>query len=97
MTNNLITLGLQIVPLSSQHKTYWLVDQAIDVIQNSGLKYLVTPFETVLEGTYEQTMQVANDAQRAVLNAGADECLVYFRIHYRKNQDVTFAEKNLNR
>lgn len=97
MTNHLVTLGLQIVPQSDHHKTYWLVDQAIKVIQQSGLKYMITPFETVLEGTYEQTMEVANAAQLAVLKAGAEECLVYFRIHYRQDRDVTFEEKRLDR
>ncbi len=97
MPNYLITLGLQIVPKSSNYEDYWLIDQAINVIQKSGLKHLITPFETVLEGTYEQTMEVANAAQLAVLEAGAEECLVYFRIHYRKDRDVTFAEKHLNR
>lgn len=97
MTNHLVTLGLQIIPKSDNHETYWLVDQAIKVIQQSGLKYMITPFETVLEGTYEQTMEVANAAQLAVLKAGAEECLVYFRIHYRQDRDVTFEEKRLDR
>ena len=47
MTDHLITLGIQIVPKSSSHDTYALVDRAIDIIQQSGVKYEVTPFETV--------------------------------------------------
>lgn len=97
MTDNKITLGIQIVPKSENIATYDLVDKAIAVIQQSGVKHLITPFETVMEGSYYELMLIANAAQEAVLEAGAEECLVYYRIHYRKDEDVTFEEKNLNR
>lgn len=97
MKDHLITLGIQIVPKSKTKDSYDLVDDAIAVIQKSGVNYRITPFETVMEGTYEQLMDISKRAQQAVLDAGADECLVYFRIHYRKNEDVTFEEKNLDR
>ena len=74
-----------------------MIDRAIDYIQQSGVKYKITPFETIMEGKYEDLMMISENAQKAVLEAGADECLVYYRIHYRKNQDVTFKEKKLNR
>lgn len=97
MTNHLVSLGIQIVPKSSTLQTYDLVDHAIEVIQNSGIKHQITPFETVMEGDYEELMKIAKEAEKAVLDGGADECLVYYRIHYRKGEDVTFEEKRLDR
>ena len=97
MTDHLITLGIQIVPKSASYDTYNLVDRAIDIIQQSGVKYKITPFETVMEGKYEDLIMISENAQKAVLEAGANECLVYYRIHYRKNQDVVFEEKKLSR
>jgi uncharacterized protein YqgV (UPF0045/DUF77 family) len=98
MTEHDITLGIQIIPKSKTLKdTYGLVDKAIEVIQNSGFQHIITPFETVMQGPYSALMAVANEAQQAVLAAGADECLVYFRIHYRKDAPVTFEEKRLYR
>lgn len=97
MTEHKVSLGIQIVPRTKTLDTYQLVDQAIEVIQKSGIKHLVTPFETVMEGPYDELMLIATQAQKAVLDAGADECLVYYRIHYRKHGDVTFEEKNLDR
>lgn len=44
-----INLGLQIVPKSTTLDTYSLVDKAIEVIKNAGVKYEVTPFETVID------------------------------------------------
>ena len=88
-----INLGIQIVPKSKTHEAYALVDKAIEVIQQSGLKYEVTPFETVMEGPEEDLMRVAREAQEAVLAAGAEEVLVYYRIQIRKGGDVTISEK----
>ncbi|QDH81370.1 thiamine-binding protein [Echinicola soli] len=88
-----INLGLQIVPKSTSLDSYSLVDKAIEVISTSGVKYEVTPFETVMEGPEEQLMEIAKKAQQAVLEAGADEVLVYYRIQIRKSGDVTMGEK----
>ena len=97
MTNKKVTLGIQIVPKSIKKQTYDLVDEAIEVIQKSGVKHIITPFETVMEGDYDELMAISKKAEQAVLDAGADECLIYYRIHYRKGEDVTFEEKNLDR
>ena len=37
-----------------------MVDEAIDVIQKSGVRYQVGPFATVLEGNYDEVMKVIN-------------------------------------
>ncbi|HSI76022.1 MAG TPA: thiamine-binding protein [Lunatimonas sp.] len=88
-----INLGLQIVPKSKTVDTYSLVDEAIRVIQESGVPYSVTPFETVMEGPQDMLMAIAQKAQEAVLSAGADEVLIYYRLQVRKNGDVTMEEK----
>jgi uncharacterized protein YqgV (UPF0045/DUF77 family) len=88
-----INLGLQIVPKSKTLDIYALVDEAIRVIQKSGVSYTVTPFETVMEGPQDKLMAVAKEAQEAVLAAGADEILVYYRLQIRPNADVTMEEK----
>jgi uncharacterized protein YqgV (UPF0045/DUF77 family) len=89
----IINLGIQIIPKSKNLDSYWLVDQAIQVIQKSGIKHLVTPFETVMEGTQNELMEIAKDAQQAVLDAGADEVLVYYRMQIKKNEDVSIEDK----
>lgn len=89
----MINLGLQIVPKSQTENTYALVDKAIEVIQKSGVEYQVTPFETVMEGPEERLMAIAKEAQEAVLLAGADEILVYYRMQIRKEGNVAMVEK----
>jgi uncharacterized protein (TIGR00106 family) len=88
-----INLALQVLPRSETVDLYQLVDTAIRVIQDSGLKYQVCPFETVIEGDYETVMKVVKKAQEACFASGADEILVNIKIQVRKESDVTMEEK----
>ncbi|GAB2615753.1 thiamine-binding protein [Belliella aquatica] len=90
---HIINMGIQIVPKSKTLDSYFLVDKAIEVIQKSGVKYVVTPFETVMEGEQKELMEIAQRAQEAVLDAGADEVLIYYRMQIRKAKDVWIMDK----
>ena len=93
MMDKKINLALQIIPKSRDKDVYALVDEAIAVIQNSGLKYEVCPFETVMEGEYEEIMKVVKEAQKASFDAGAEELLVNIKMQVRKGSDVSIEEK----
>ncbi len=88
-----INLALQIIPKSDKHDLYTLVDKAIEVIQKSGLKYEVCPFETVMEGGYEEILAVVKKAQTACFEAGAEELLINIKMQVRKDGSVTIEEK----
>jgi len=88
-----INLALQIIPKSDKLDLYTLVDKAIEVIQKSGLKYEVCPFETVMEGGYEEILAVVKKAQTACFEAGAEELLVNIKMQVRKDGSVTIEEK----
>ena len=97
MTSHDIQLSLQIVPLDDRSTAYQTIDKAIEIIQNSGLTYLITPMETVIQGPYEKVQKVAFEAQKAVAEAGTMEFLVYTKMHIRMNGNVTMEEKRLQR
>lgn len=88
-----IHLAIQIVPLDTTEPLYDVIDKAIAVIQQSGLKYQVGPMETVLEGPYEEVMAVAKEAQAVCLDHGAGELVVTMKLHIRKHGDITWHEK----
>jgi uncharacterized protein YqgV (UPF0045/DUF77 family) len=66
-------LAIQCSPKNAADRAeaYRLVDQAIAVIESSGLPYMVCPFETVIEGPLDQLMDVAKRAHLAILEAGS--------------------------
>lgn len=88
-----INLAIQVLPRSESVGAYQLVDEAIRVIQDSGLKYQVCPFETVIEGDYDTVMNVVRKVQENCFAAGADELLVNIKIQIRKHEDVSIEEK----
>ena len=88
-----INISLQIIPKGKEDTRYALVDRAIDVIKQSGLRYMVTPMETVMEGPYDATMEVVKAAQEACLASGAEEVITIVKMHVRNGMDVTFGEK----
>ena len=91
--NPKINLALQILPKSEGLKTYDIIDKAIEVIQKSGLPYLVCPFETVIEGTYEEVMAVVKQAQDACFEFGATEIIANIKIQRAKEHDVYIDDK----
>jgi uncharacterized protein (TIGR00106 family) len=88
-----VNLALQIIPKSTTVDMYRLIDLAIEVIQKSGLKYLVCPFETVIEGEYEEVMELIRKAQETCFSAGADELIVNIKIHRSATTDLYFEDK----
>ncbi|MBP8994424.1 MAG: thiamine-binding protein [Bacteroidales bacterium] len=91
--NKIVNIALQILPSSSTVHPYKLVDKAIEVIAASGLKYRVTPFETVIEGTYDQVMEIVKQAQQACYDAGAESMMTYIKIQSSKDTDVSIEDK----
>ena len=91
--NNTVNIALQILPTSKTTHPYSIVDAAIAVIAASGLKYRVTPFETVMEGSYDRIMEVVKLAQQACYDAGAENLMTYLKIQSNGNGDVSIEDK----
>lgn len=93
MKSKVVNMAIQVLPFSPDIEVYDVVDKAIDVIARSGVKYRVTPFETVMEGTYEQLMSVVGDVQAACYQAGADSVLCNLKIQSNQAGVVTIEDK----
>lgn len=91
--NHKINLAIQVLPRSANKGTYELVDIAIEIIQKSGLKYRVCPFETVIEGYYDEVMMLVREIHDAVYAGGAEEMITNIKIQTRYNQDVLIEDK----
>lgn len=91
--NKKVNIAIQVLPRSSSKGTYDLVDIAIELIQKSGLEYRVCPFETVVEGYYDEVMQLVKDIHEAVYLGGAEEIITNLKIQTRHNQDVLIDDK----
>ena len=88
-----VNVALQILPWSATKDTYDIVDQAIKVIHDSGIKYRVCPFETVMEGDYGVIMKIVEKVMDTCLEYGSDNILSNLKIQVSRNRDVTIEDK----
>ncbi len=93
MSHN-VNLAIQILPLRmDKTDAYAAIDKAIACVRESGLKYEVCPFETVIEGPYDKVMQLMNDMQDACYNNGVQELLVNMKLHRSIENDMAIDDK----
>ena len=76
--NRTVNVAIQVLPFVED--VFGVVDKAIEVIQQSGVKYEVGPMETVMEGRFDELMEVAKKAHLACLEAGAGQVMTLIKI-----------------
>ena len=89
----IVNAAIQILPVVQDRHPYEWVDEAIDVIRLSGIKYNVGPFATELEGTYEEVMKVINDVNEYLYSKHCNEWICHAQIQVRGGGDITADEK----
>lgn len=93
MHDHIINASLQVIPLTNDKHPYAWVDQAIEVIRQSAIKYEVGPFATVLEGKYDEVMNAIHAVNEYLQSNGCEEWICNVQLQLRHNQDITAAEK----
>jgi uncharacterized protein YqgV (UPF0045/DUF77 family) len=94
MIHNNVNLAIQVLPLHlRQPEAYAIVDVAIKCIHESGLKYVVTPFETVVEGPYNEVMGLLDQIQEACHTAGANELIINMKLQRSFVKNVAIEDK----
>jgi len=73
-----VNVAVQVLPLIED--AYPIVDRAIQIISESGVKYEVGPMETVMEGPLDQLLEVAKSAHLACFEAGAEKVVTIIKI-----------------
>ena len=89
----IINASLQVVPITTDKHPYMWVDGAIEVISQSGIKYEVGPFATVLEGNYDQIISVVNSVNEFLYKQNCHEWILNVQLQMRSNGDITADEK----
>jgi uncharacterized protein YqgV (UPF0045/DUF77 family) len=93
MHNYIVNASIQIVPVVHDRHPYEWVDEAILVIQQSGIKYEIGPFATIVEGTYEEVIDVVYAINEHLNSAACNEWIVNLQLHVRSNAHMTANEK----
>lgn len=88
------SIAIQVLPGVQGKEVLRVVDEVIAYIKASGLPYYVGPFETTIEGDFEQLMPMIAECQRIAIRAGAPSVMSYVKIQYNPTAPVwTIDEK----
>ena len=93
MHNKIINASIQLLPIVNDKHPYRWVDEAIDLVSRSGIKYQVGPFSTVLEGSYAEVMSVVNAVNEYLYQQNCSEWILNVQLQIRSKDDVTVSEK----
>ena len=74
------SIALQVLPLSQGIDRVALIDKVIVYLQTQGVTMVVTPFETVLEGEFDELMRILKESLE-VAGQGADNVFANVKIN----------------
>ncbi|MFD1851304.1 thiamine-binding protein [Oceanobacillus bengalensis] len=82
MTNAL--LSVQIIPKTKNGEdTIPFVDEAIAVIEESGVKYQVNPLETTMEGELSELFQIVEKMNQKMTERGCPSVISQVKVFYK--------------
>ena len=74
-----------------------IVDEVIAYIKSTGLNCYVGPFETTIEGDYDELMDIVKECQHIAVRAGAPHVAAYIKVSYRPEGGVLSIEKKVSK
>lgn len=89
---NNVNVSLQVLPVVPEERIYPVVDKVIEYIASTGVKYVVGPMETTMEGNIDELFEIVKKAQEICTMEGASRVVSVVKIDY-KSEGVTIDEK----
>ena len=89
------SVAIQVLPTLPDKELVPVVDKVIEYIQSQGLKTVVSPFETTIEGDYDKLMEIVKQCQYVACEAGAPGLMTYVKININPGPDgiLTISDK----
>jgi uncharacterized protein YqgV (UPF0045/DUF77 family) len=88
------SVAIQVLPKVEGKEVIRVVDKVISYLKSTGLNVYVGPFETTIEGEYEQLMDIVKRCQLICIEEGAPSVMSYVKIsYYPEGGILTIDEK----
>lgn len=92
------SIAIQVLPKVEGEEVIRIVDEVIAYIKSTGLNTFVGPFETTVEGDYDQLMEIVKECQLICIRAGAPGVSSYVKIAYKPDEEgVWTIEKKVKK
>lgn len=91
-------LAIQVLPsVSNNEDLIRIVDEVIAYIDSTGLNYFVGPFETTVEGDFDQIMEIIKFSQLKAIEAGAPSVSSYIKLVYNPNSHILTTDEKVSK
>ncbi len=87
------SVAIQVLPSVEGEEVIRVVDEVIAYIKGTGLNTFVGPFETTIEGDFDELMDIIKECQKICIRAGAPSVMSYIKVAYNPNVGVWSIEK----
>lgn len=91
--DQIMNAAIQVVPLEKTKVAMEIVDRSIEIIQKSGLNYSVSPFETSVDGTWEQIKSLLNDLKNQLKNETIEDALINVKFQISNGKSTVGENK----
>ncbi|WP_027623157.1 thiamine-binding protein [Clostridium lundense] len=87
------SVAIQVLPNVEGEETIRIVDEVIAYIRSTGLSMFVGPFETTIEGDYDELMDIVKRCQIICIEQNAPSVMSYVKINYNPQGVWTIDKK----
>ena len=92
------SVAIQTLPgVADDEELCRIVDEVIAYIAGTGYHYFVGPFETTIEGPYDELMDIVKQCQHIAIQAGAPSVAAYIKVSYKPEGEVHSIEKKIGK
>ena len=92
------SVAIQVLPdVKTDEEVVSIVDEVIAYIKSTGLSCYVGPFETVIEGEYEELMDIVKKCQYIAIEAGCPSLMSYVKINFKPEGGVLTIDKKVTK
>jgi uncharacterized protein YqgV (UPF0045/DUF77 family) len=92
------SVAIQTLPgVSDDDELCRIVDEVIAYIAGTGYNYFVGPFETTIEGPYDELMEIVRECQHIAIRAGAPSVAAYIKVSYKPEGEVLSIERKIGK
>lgn len=91
------SVAIQVLPKAEGSDLIRIVDEVIAAIKATGLNTYVGPFETTVEGDYDQLMDLVKQCQLICIRAGAPSVMSYVKINYQPEGSVLSINEKVSK
>ncbi|BBM42937.1 MTH1187 family thiamine-binding protein [Leptotrichia wadei] len=92
------SVAIQVLPnVVGSDEVVRVVDEVIEFIKSKGLKINVAPFETTIEGDFDELMEIVKECQVVAVKAGAEGVMSYVKINYKPKGDILKIDEKISK